>query len=46
MWDNASMVTPVEALTERFDPARYLPDGIGEIEDHQTALPRIAKDRL
>lgn len=39
------MVTPVEALTERFDPARYLPDGIGEIEDHQTALPRIAKDR-
>ncbi|PYS59287.1 MAG: methyltransferase, partial [Acidobacteria bacterium] len=36
---------PAEALTELFDPARYLPDVIGEIEDHQTALPRIAKDR-
>ena len=44
MWDNEAM-KPAEALTELFDPARYLPDVIGEIEDHQTALPRIAKDR-
>jgi modification methylase len=45
MWDNDRMPKPVEALTELFDPVEYLPDGIGEIEDHQTALPRIAKDR-
>ena len=45
MWDNERMAKPIEALTELFDPARYIPDGIGEIEHHQTALPRIAKDR-
>lgn len=39
------MAKPVVALTELFDPVRYLPDGIGVIEDHQTALPRIAKNR-
>ena len=39
------MNKPAEAVTELFDPARYLPDGIGEIKDHQTDLPRIAKDR-
>ena len=45
MWDNERMSKPAEALTQLFDPARYLPLDIGEIEDHQTALPRIAKDR-
>src|SRR5688572_25619665 len=45
MWDNKRMAKPVEALTEFFDPACYLPDGLSEIGDHQTALPRIAKDR-
>ena len=43
--DNERMAKPAEALTQLFDPALYLPDGIGEIVDHQTALPRIAKDR-
>jgi modification methylase len=45
MCDNERMAKPVEALTRLFDPVSYLPNGIGEIEDHQTALPRIAKDR-
>lgn len=32
-------------LTElAFDPAQWLPPEIGEITDHQTDLPRIAKD--
>src|SRR6185295_17903384 len=45
MCDNERMAKPVEALTRLFDPVSYLPNGIGEIEDHQTALPRIAKDQ-
>src|SRR5690349_9940904 len=36
---------PAEALTRSFDPARYLPKAVGEIVNHQTDLPRIAKDR-
>ena len=28
-----------------FDPAEHLPEGIGEIRNHQTDLPRIARDR-
>src|SRR5215216_5195976 len=44
MCDNERMAKPVEALTRLFDPVSYLPNGIREIEDHQTALPRIAKD--
>ena len=28
-----------------FDPAEHLPDCIGEIRNHQTDLPRIARDR-
>jgi modification methylase len=39
------MSKPVAAFSEVFDPARYLPTNIGEIKDHQTDLPRIAKDR-
>jgi len=39
------MSRPAEALKDLFDPAHYLPDAIGEILDHQTDLPRIAKDK-
>lgn len=39
------MNKPAEALTDLFDPAQYLPEGIGEILNHQTDLPRIAKDK-
>lgn len=31
-------------VTKAFDPAAWLPSEIGEITDHQTDLPRIAKD--
>jgi len=43
--DNNAHMKPAEALTRSFDPARYLPKDIGEIMNHQTDLPRIAKDR-
>lgn len=33
-----------EPLTAAFDPAAFLPKEIGEITNHQTDLPRIAKD--
>jgi len=39
------MTKPAEALTGLFDPAQYLPEAIGEILNHQTDLPRIAKDK-
>jgi modification methylase len=28
-----------------FDPAEHLPEGLGEIHNHQTELPRIARDK-
>ena len=34
-----------EALEVLFDPAEHLPDCIGEIRNHQTDLPRIARDK-
>lgn len=36
---------PAEALTQLFDPAQHVPKAVGEITDHQTDLPRIAKDK-
>jgi DNA modification methylase len=39
------MNKPAEALTNLFDPAQQLPEGVGEILNHQTDLPRIAKDK-
>lgn len=39
------MNKPAEALTDLFDPIQYLPEGIGEILNQQTDLPRIAKDK-
>ncbi|HEX6045391.1 MAG TPA: site-specific DNA-methyltransferase [Pyrinomonadaceae bacterium] len=39
------MSTAAEALTDLFDPANYVPEAVGEIVDHQTDLPRIAKDK-
>src|SRR3972149_8394615 len=38
------MNKPAEAVAELFDPAQHLPEGLGEILNHQTDLPRIAKD--
>ena len=38
------MNKPAEPLTAAFDPADFLPQGVGEITNHQTDLPRIAKD--
>ncbi len=38
------MNKPAEAVAELFDPAEHLPDGLGEILNHQTELPRIAKE--
>jgi len=38
------MNKPAEAITELFNPAEHLPEGLGEILNHQTDLPRIAKD--
>lgn len=34
-----------EAAEVLFDPAEHLPDCIGEIRNHQTDLPRIARDK-
>jgi modification methylase len=39
------MSTAAEALADLFDPAHYVPHAVGEIVDHQTDLPRIAKDK-
>lgn len=39
------MSKPAQALTNLFDPAQYLPEGLGKIVNHQTELPRIAKDK-
>lgn len=39
------MNKPAEALTDLFDPAQHLPESVGEILNHQTDLPRIAKDK-
>ncbi len=40
------MNKPAEAFTEQlFNPAAHLPECIGEILNHQTDLPRIAKDK-
>src|SRR3990167_6876454 len=37
--------SPLKApVAEAFDPADWIPPEIGEITDHQTDLPRIAKD--
>lgn len=40
-----SMNNRAEAAAILFDPAEHLPGEIGEIVNHQTDLPRIAKDR-
>src|ERR1043166_5164903 len=45
LYSTYNMSTPAEALTDRFDPTKHVPEGIGEIIDHQTDLPRIAKDK-
>lgn len=34
-----------DGATEPMDPARWLPAGVGPIADHQTALPRIARNK-
>jgi DNA modification methylase len=44
MWKNESMSKPAEVIAELFDPPQHLPKCLGEILDHQTELPRIAKD--
>ena len=41
---NDRLNEPAEPLTAAFDPAAFLPKEIGEITNHQTDLPRIAKD--
>jgi hypothetical protein len=39
--------TPDEAgTTAPFDAAAWLPRGVGQIRNHQTDLPRIAKDAV
>jgi hypothetical protein len=38
------MNKPAEPLTATFDPTQFLPPEIGKITNHQTDLPRIAKD--
>lgn len=39
------MNKPAKFAEVAFDPAEYLPDEIGPIVNHQTDLPRIAKDK-
>jgi DNA modification methylase len=34
-----------DAAEVLFDPAEHLPEGLGEIRNHQTELPRIARDK-
>jgi DNA modification methylase len=43
-WDNAQMNKPLAPEALAFDPAEWLPPEIGKITNHQTDLPRIAKD--
>ena len=43
-WDNAVMNKPLGTEGLAFDPAEWLPPEIGKITNHQTDLPRIAKD--
>ena len=43
-WDNAQMNKPLTPEVLAFDPAEWLPPEIGKITNHQTDLPRIAKD--
>lgn len=38
------MNRPAEPLTPAFDPAHFVPDEVGAITNHQTDLPRIARD--
>lgn len=38
------MNKPAEPLTPAFDPADFVPDEVGAITNHQTDLPRIARD--
>lgn len=38
------MNKPAEPLTPAFDPADFVPDEVGVITNHQTDLPRIARD--
>src|SRR5688572_26015029 len=38
------MNKPADAVEISFDPEEYLPKDIGRIVNHQTDLPRIAKD--
>lgn len=38
------MNKPAEPLAPVFDPAHYVPDEVGAITNHQTDLPRIARD--
>ena len=39
------MSKPAVALTHLFDPEKHLPEAVGKILNHQTDLPRIAKDK-
>ncbi len=39
------MNKPAKFAEVAFDPVEYLPDGIGPIVNHQTDLPRIAKNK-
>jgi modification methylase len=39
-----SMINPVEQFRVAFDPTEFLLKEVGEIRNHQTDLPRIAKD--
>jgi len=43
-WDNGVMNKPLGPEDLAFDPAKWLPAEIGEITNHQTDLPRIARD--
>ena len=43
--DNANVNKRADAAEVLFDPREHLPEEIGEIHNHQTDLPRIARDR-
>ena len=38
------MKKPVEQLAATFDPSEFILKEVGKITNHQTDLPRIAKD--
>jgi DNA modification methylase len=42
--DNSLMNRPAEPLIPAFDPADFVPREVGAIGNHQTDLPRIARD--